>query len=71
MALATGGDEKALRLALMRYVSGTGIPQAVAADDAADDVDATDADEGVPEQMAIPVFDQSTSPASEAAILIG
>ena len=34
LAMATGGDEKALRLALMRYVSGTGVPQALVATDA-------------------------------------
>ena len=71
LAMATGGDEKSLRLALMRYVSGTGVPQALGAVDGSEDADAADADRDVPRQIAIPIFDPAPTPATESTILIG
>ena len=67
LAMATGGDETALRLALMRYVSGSGVPQA-SAEGASEDADIDRSD---PLQVAMPIFDQAQTQLPEAVILTG
>ena len=69
LAMATGGDETALRLALMAYVTGMGVPQAHGTMDVSQDI--ADADRDIPPLVAVPMFDPAATPASEASILIG
>ena len=71
LAMATGGDETALRLALMRLRHRDGRPAGTWNDGRVRRTRSPTPTGTSPRMIAVPMFDPAATPASEASILIG